>query len=219
MAKAKKTSKKPVAKKLTARSKKSAPRKIAKKPVVKKLLVQKAVKKTAPKKSPAKKTVVTKKSATKTSTLTIGSSVPAFSMKTTRGTMVDSTQHMGTPYVLYFYPKDDTPGCTVEACDFRDNLRQFGKLGMPVYGVSKDDLKSHQMFKEKFQLPFDLATDDSGVAEKFGSWVEKNMYGKKYMGIERSTFLIDAKGKIAALWRGVSVPGHVAEVLAAAQKL
>lgn len=121
--------------------------------------------------------------------------------------------------MLYFYPKDDTPGCTTEAKDFASLAKQFDKADTVIIGISKDDLKSHDKFRAKYDLPFALASDDSGIAEAFGVWGEKSMYGKKYMGIVRSTFLIDKKGKIAKAWPKVSVTGHAAEVLKAAQAL
>lgn len=115
--------------------------------------------------------------------------------------------------VLYFYPRDNTPGCTTEACDFRDNLSQFDDAETVVLGVSPDSVADHEKFISKFELPFPLLADeDHQVAEKYGVWVEKNNYGKKRMGIQRATFLIDKKGKIAALWPRVSVKGHVEAV-------
>ena len=116
--------------------------------------------------------------------------------------------------VLYFYPKDDTPGCTIEACDFRDNLKRLESADTVVWGVSRDDLKSHAKFAEKFSIPFPLLADvDGKVCEAYGCWVEKSMYGKKYMGIERSTFLIGKDGVLKAIWRKVKAEGHVEEVL------
>lgn len=115
--------------------------------------------------------------------------------------------------VLYFYPRDDTPGCTTEACGFRDNIGKFQSEETVVLGVSTDTVPSHQKFADKFSLPFPLLADeDHEVAEKYGVWVEKNLYGKKSMGIQRATFLIDKSGKIAAVWPKVKVEGHVAEV-------
>ncbi|MCW5879616.1 MAG: peroxiredoxin, partial [Anaerolineae bacterium] len=115
--------------------------------------------------------------------------------------------------VLYFYPKDNTPGCTTEACDFRDNIARFQSADTVVLGVSCDSVDSHRKFTEKFSLPFPLLSDeDHAVAEKYGVWVEKNMYGKKSMGVQRATFLIDKSGKIAAAWPKVKVDGHVADV-------
>ena len=115
--------------------------------------------------------------------------------------------------VLYFYPRDDTPGCTIEACEFRDHIGKFQSAETIVLGISTDSVQSHQKFADKFSLPFPLLADENHeVAEKYGVWVEKNMYGKKSMGIQRATFLIDKSGKIAAVWPKVKVEGHVAEV-------
>ena len=145
----------------------------------------------------------------------LGKKVPAFSLPTADGT-VSSADLKGKPFVLYFYPKDDTPGCTTEACGFRDALPAFKKLKATVIGVSKDSVKSHAKFAEKFSLPFPLASDEEGkVLAAFGVWVEKSMYGRKYMGIDRATFLVDASGTIRAVWRKVSVTGHVEAVQAA----
>jgi peroxiredoxin Q/BCP len=126
----------------------------------------------------------------------------------------------GRKVVLYFYPRDDTPGCTTEACGFRDNLPDFSKIDAEIVGVSRDTVAKHDKFKAKYDLPFVLASDEDGaVCEAYGVWVEKNMYGKKNMGIQRSTFLIDEKGVIRNVWRKVKVKDHVEEVLAAARAL
>jgi peroxiredoxin Q/BCP len=120
----------------------------------------------------------------------------------------------GEQFILYFYPKDDTPGCTIEACAFRDNLPKFKKLKTKVFGVSKDDLKSHAKFTDKYELPFTLISDaDGSICETFGVWGEKSLYGRKYMGIERATFLIGEDGKIIHAWRNVKAAGHVDEIL------
>lgn len=149
----------------------------------------------------------------------VGKKVPAFSLPTADGT-VSSAELKGKPFVLYFYPKDDTPGCTTEACGFRDALPAFKKLKATVIGVSKDSVKSHAKFAEKFSLPFPLASDEEGkVLAAFGVWVEKSMYGRKYMGIDRATFLVDAEGVIRAVWRKVSVTGHVEDVQKALEQL
>ena len=149
----------------------------------------------------------------------LGDKAPAFTLPSTAGE-VSSAALKGKLFVLYFYPKDDTPGCTTEACGFRDALPDFGKLGVTVIGVSKDSLASHEKFKKKFDLLFPLASDEDGaVCEAYGVWVEKSMYGKKYMGIDRSTFVIDGKGVIRAVWRKVSVPGHADEVKKAIAEL
>ena len=122
--------------------------------------------------------------------------------------------------VLYFYPKDDTPGCTREACAFRDQKAALKKLGAVVLGVSADSIASHGKFRDKYRLNFPLLADEGHqIAEKYGAWREKTMYGKKSMGIVRSTFLIDAAGKVAAVWRNVKVDGHDAQVLAALAEL
>jgi peroxiredoxin Q/BCP len=149
-----------------------------------------------------------------------GDATPDFEMPASGGRTVSSKAMRGKSYVLYFYPKADTPGCTKEACAFQEALPQLGKIGIDVIGVSPDKMKPIEKFAEKFKLTFPLASDEShAVAEKYGTWVEKSMYGRKYMGMERSTFLIDKRGRIARAWRKVSVAGHAAEVLAAAQGL
>lgn len=146
----------------------------------------------------------------------IGQIAPDFSMPATGGQTIKLADLKGKPVVLYFYPKDDTSGCTQEACDFRDNIAQFNKVGVTVIGVSKDSLKSHEKFLQKHALNFPLASDEgTDVCERYGVWVEKSMYGKKYMGIERATFLINADGRIAGIWRKVKVDGHVEAVRAA----
>ena len=150
----------------------------------------------------------------------VGNNAPAFKMKTDGDEFVALKALKGKKVILYFYPKDDTPGCTKEACGFRDNLPNFKKAKAVIIGISKDSTKSHDKFKAKYGLPFTLASDEDGkVSEAYGVWKEKNMYGRKYMGIERSTFLIDEQGKLQAEWRKVKVPGHVEEVLKAAKGL
>ena len=152
--------------------------------------------------------------------LTVGDKIPSFSMATTDGSVISVAQLKGSVFVLYFYPKDDTSGCTAEACGFRDALPQFAKLGVQVIGVSKDSIASHKKFAAKYDLPFPLASDPECVfASACGVWIEKSMYGRKYMGIDRSTFLIDGKGIVRAVWRKVSVPGHVEAVRAALNDL
>jgi peroxiredoxin Q/BCP len=149
-----------------------------------------------------------------------GDAAPEFEMPANGGRTVSSKSLHGKPYVLYFYPKADTPGCTKEACAFQEALPQLGRIGLDVIGVSPDKIKPIEKFAEKYGLKFPLASDEAhAVAERYGTWVEKSMYGRKYMGMERSTFLIDKSGKIAKVWRKVSVTGHAAEVLAAAQAL
>jgi len=153
-------------------------------------------------------------------TLNIGDKAPDFTMPTDGGGSVSLSGLKGKPVVLYFYPKDDTSGCTAEACGFRDSLPDYGATGATVIGVSKDSVASHDRFKKKYDLPFTLGADTTGeVCEKYGTWIEKSMYGRKYMGIERATFLIDKDGVIRGIWHKVKVGGHVAEVLKAAKAL
>ncbi len=153
-------------------------------------------------------------------TPTIGKKIPAFSIATTAQSKLTNKDLLGKPYVLYFYPKDDTPGCTIEGKDFRDRYRDFSKLGVRVLGVSRDTLASHAKFQGKYSLPFDLISDpDEALCQQFGVMKDKNMYGRKVRGIERSTFLVDADGVLRKEWRKVKVDGHVAEVLAAAAEL
>jgi thioredoxin-dependent peroxiredoxin len=149
-----------------------------------------------------------------------GDAAPDFELPSSGGRTVSRKSMRGKPFVLYFYPKADTPGCTKEACAFQEALPQLGSIGIDVIGVSPDKMKPIERFAEKFQLTFPLASDEAhAVAEKYGTWVEKSMYGRKYMGIERSTFLVDKRGRIAKVWRKVSVTNHAADVLAAAQAL
>lgn len=162
-----------------------------------------------------KKTAAPRKPAPKTTApdAMIGKPVPDFDLPATQTGSVSRKEMKGKAYVVYFYPKDDTSGCTAEACDFRDGIAAFKKLGAAVIGVSKDSLKSHEKFSAKYDLNFPLASDEEGrMCAAFGTWVEKSMYGRKYMGIERSTFLIDAKGVVRQVWRKVSVTGHVRDV-------
>lgn len=148
-----------------------------------------------------------------------GDSAPDFRMESDDGT-VAKADFKGRNLVLYFYPRDNTPGCTKEACGFNEHLKAFAKADTGVVGVSRDSVKSHGNFRAKFDLAFALGADADGVVtENYGVWVEKQNYGRKYMGIERATFLIDKKGKIARIWRKVKVAGHVEEVLAAAKGL
>lgn len=150
----------------------------------------------------------------------VGDTAPDFTLPCDGGGKISLKDLRGKTVVLYFYPKDDTSGCTAEACAFRDALPDFSQVKAAVVGISKDSVASHDKFKTKYGLPFPLASDeDGGVCEAYGTWVEKNMYGRKYMGIERSTFLIDAKGLIRNVWRKVKVPGHATEVLKAAAAL
>ena len=150
----------------------------------------------------------------------VGEKAPEFSMATDGGGTVSLMGLKGRKVVLYFYPKDDTPGCTKEACAFRDAMPDFSGIDAEIIGVSKDPVAKHDKFKAKYDLPFTLASDEeSDVCEKFGVWVEKNMYGRKYMGIERATFLIDGEGVVRNVWRKVKVPGHAEAVLEAVKAL
>ncbi|MBL8955958.1 MAG: thioredoxin-dependent thiol peroxidase [Myxococcaceae bacterium] len=145
-----------------------------------------------------------------------GAKAPAFSLKDQTGKTVKLADFAGKQVVLYFYPKDNTPGCTTEACDFRDQHSKLQKAGAVVLGVSPDSEKSHVKFIEKFELPFPLLVDDDhAVAEKYGAWGEKSLYGRKFMGIIRSTFLIGPDGKVKKVWPKVKVNGHVDQVLEA----
>jgi peroxiredoxin Q/BCP len=149
-----------------------------------------------------------------------GELAPAFSLTADDGTKVRLADFKGRPVVLYFYPKDDTPGCTREACAFRDQHSRLKKLGAAVLGVSADDVESHAQFRDKYNLNFPLLADPGHkVADKYGAWREKNMYGKKSWGIQRSTFLIGANGKVAKVWKAVKVDGHDEHVLAALAEL
>jgi len=149
-----------------------------------------------------------------------GTKAPAFTLTADDGSKVKLSDLKGSPVVLYFYPADDTPGCTREACAFRDQQAELKKLGAKVLGISPDDVASHGKFRDKFKLNFPLLADpDHAVADKFGAWREKNMYGKKSMGIVRSTFLIDGEGVIRKVWRAVRVDGHDAKVLEALNEL
>jgi peroxiredoxin Q/BCP len=143
-----------------------------------------------------------------------GKPAPDFELESDSGEAVKLSDFRGRPVVLYFYPKDDTPGCTTEACEFRDAYGVFRERGAEVLGVSPDDVTSHGKFKSKYELPFTLLADpDHEVAEKYGVWVERNSYGKKSMGIKRSTFIIDKDGNIARAMLGIKPAGHADQVL------
>ncbi|MCC5997229.1 MAG: thioredoxin-dependent thiol peroxidase [Oceanicaulis sp.] len=149
-----------------------------------------------------------------------GDKAPCFTLPADGGREVSLAQFAGKPVVLYFYPKDDTPGCTKQAIGFSELADEFAKAGAAVIGVSKDTAAKHDKFRDKHGLKVILASDaDSDVCERYGVWVEKQMYGKTYMGIERATFLIGADGAVARVWRKVKVPGHVEEVLEAVRAL
>ena len=159
-------------------------------------------------------------SKTESRQLAVGDKAPAFTLPTDGGGKVSLSSLKGQIVVLYFYPKDDTSGCTKEAIEFSAAKAKFDKLGAVVIGCSRDSVASHDKFKDKHKLKLALAADESGkVTESYGVWVEKSLYGRKYMGIERATFLIDGSGKLAAIWRKVKVPGHVEAVLKAAQSI
>jgi peroxiredoxin Q/BCP len=144
----------------------------------------------------------------------VGQAAPDFTLQSSGDRMISLKDFRGKNVVLYFYPKDMTPGCTTEACDFRDYHPEFAQLDTVVLGISPDDVKSHDKFTAKHELPFPLLADtDHQVAEAYGVWVLKKMYGREYMGIERSTFVIDRDGNIARVWPKVKVKGHVQEVL------
>lgn len=146
----------------------------------------------------------------------VGKAAPAFTLPAVPDGTIRLSRFKGRQnVVLYFYPRDNTPGCTQEACDFRDNLAAFHRGDTVVLGVSTDGLQSHEKFAQKYELPFPLLSDaDHKVAERYGVWVEKKQYGRTYMGLQRATFLIDKQGRIAAVWPKVSVKGHAAEVAA-----
>ena len=176
-----------------------------------------SVAKAAPKRA-AQKPALSKPSPSKGAP-DVGSHAPAFKLKDQSGKEVSSASLAGSPYVLYFYPKDDTTGCTKEACGFRDSYRSFGRAAR-VLGVSPDSEASHARFAQKYGLPFTLLSDpDKTLANAYGVWVKKQNYGREYMGISRSTFLVDAKGVIQKAWRSVRVDGHVDLVLDAAKAL
>lgn len=205
--KKKKPAKTKKAKKALKTKKKVARKTSARKPAAKRPALKKpAVKKPAAKKPDSKQASFSLKE---------GDVAPSFTAKNQRGEVISLDQFRGKTVVLYFYPKDDTPGCTAEACGFRDNFARATAKGAIVLGVSKDDENSHKRFIEKYQLPFDLVVDADGkICEAYGVWKEKSMYGKSFMGIERSTFIISPDGKIRKAYPKVSVTGHVDDVLA-----
>jgi thioredoxin-dependent peroxiredoxin len=146
--------------------------------------------------------------------LKAGDKAPDFKLAADNGESVSLKDYKGKKVILYFYPKDMTSGCTAEACDFRDNIKKFEKKNTVVIGVSADDTKSHVKFKEKYDLPFMLLSDESKkMLEDYGVWQEKSMYGRKYMGIARTTFVIDEKGRIEKVYEKVKVPGHIEALL------
>jgi thioredoxin-dependent peroxiredoxin len=172
----------------------------------------------APKKSKPEKSKTEPKS--KSGSIGEGDKVPSFELADQDGQSLSSATLAGEPYVLYFYPKDDTPGCTVEACGFRDSLSNFTARGVRVIGISPDSVQSHARFRDKHELNFTLLSDpEKDLANAFGVWVKKQNYGREYMGIERSTFVVDPNGVVHKAWKGVRVPGHVDQVLEAVRSL
>jgi peroxiredoxin Q/BCP len=179
----------------------------------KKTPVKKAPAKKAPAKKKAAKKAPAKKKAAAPSSL-VGKTAPSFRLQDQSGKEITSASLKGKPYVLYFYPKDNTSGCTKESCEFRDDERNFRRAGVTILGVSPDSVKSHQGFAGKYNLPFSLLSDPDKVLSKaYGAWALKMNYGREYMGIVRSTFLVSASGKVVKEWRKVRVNGHVASVL------
>ena len=184
------------------------------KPAVKNV-TKTVVKKAVPTKAVLKK-AVTGKAGTEIGWVKEGSQAPDFTLPTHDGTKLKLSSLKGTPVVLYFYPKDDTPGCTREACGFRDAKAKLAKHKAVVLGISPDSPKSHEQFRKKYKLSFTLLADEGHtVAEQFGAWRDRNMYGKKSMGIARSTFIIDAAGKVAKVFKAVNVDEHDEQVLEA----
>ena len=196
---------------------KKKPKKTAKKKGKKSAKPAPARRKAAAKKSPAKSAPV--KGATVKGPK-IGDRAPDFTLPSDGTGMVTLSALRGKPVVLYFYPRDDTPGCTMEACGFNDNLPNFSDVNAEIIGVSKDHETSHARFRAKYGLKFHLAADtETKVAQAYGVWIEKSLYGRTYMGMDRATYLIDKDGVIRGVWRSVKVPGHVDDVLKAAQTL
>jgi peroxiredoxin Q/BCP len=153
-------------------------------------------------------------------TLSVGDKIPDITLPANGGRTVSFKDYKGKKLVVYFYPKDNTPGCTQEGQDYRDLYKQYVKAGADIVGISKDSVKSHDNFVAKFEFPFTLLADTEGAAcDAFGAIVEKSMYGRKYMGIDRCTWLFDEKGKLRQVWRGVKVKGHASEVLEAVKAL
>lgn len=152
--------------------------------------------------------------------ISIGKKAPAFKLFDQNGKLISLKDYLGKNVILYFYPKDDTSGCTAEACSFRDDFPQFKKIDAVIIGVSPDSVASHKKFQQKYSLPFTLLSDESKeVVEKYGVWKEKSMYGRKYMGVERTTIIIDKKGAVRKIYPKVKVAGHNAEVLSALNEL
>jgi len=191
----------------------------AARPAAKKAAPARGAKKATPRASKVTKVAATP-DAPASSVLADGDAAPAFELMDHAGKQLSSAELAGSPYVLYFYPKDDTPGCTTQACGFRDSAAEFDEIGVRVIGVSPDSVASHQRFSAKYGLPFTLLSDaGQRLASAYGVWSLKKNYGREYMGIVRSTFLVDGSGVIRKSWRGVRVNGHVDEVQAAARAL
>lgn len=199
--------------KKTARPKKAARRTAASRSAA----VKKGPPKAAAKQGPAKKT------ASKLAPVKgpkVGDRAPDFTLPTDSAGSITLSSLCGRPVVLYFYPRDDTPGCTMEACGFNDSLPDFSSVNAEIIGISKDSEASHAKFRQKYGLKFRLAADtETKVAKAYGVWIEKSLYGRKYMGMDRATYLIDKDGTIRGVWRSVKVPGHVEAVLNAAKAL
>lgn len=152
--------------------------------------------------------------------LKIGNKAPSFSLKNQDGKSISLNEFKGKNVIVYFYPKDDTPGCTKEACNFRDEFPKFGKLNAVILGISPDSPESHTKFKNKYNLPFDLLSDEKKeIVKKYDVWKEKNMYGKKYMGVERTTFIVDGTGNIAKIFPKVKVENHNQEIIEALKEI
>ena len=188
---------------------------VAKKGVTKKAATGKAV----ARKAAASRALPIPDELDRSSSIVPGSKAPEFRLQDQTGRWVTSKELRGAPYVLYFYPKDDTPGCTQEACDFRDAISAFKRAGAHVIGVSPDSVATHAKFSAKQRLPFPLLSDNSReLCNAYGAWVKKRLYGREYMGVERSTFVVGPTGLVRRVWRGVKVPGHAAAVLAAVRE-
>lgn len=220
--KTKKKAKKPATKKRTTKKRTTKKRKATKRKTKKKAAKKSRTKtKVGRSKSSGNKVVKLEKArTTSTNQLSVGDKAPDFTVNDQNGQSISLSQFEGKKVVLYFYPKDDTPGCTREACSFRDHLSEFQGLDAEILGVSFDDQASHQKFIDKYGLNFKLLADtEKEIASKYGVYVQKNMYGKTYWGIERSTFVIDRSGHIAAIFRNVRVDGHTEEVMNAVKQI
>lgn len=223
---AKKVAAKKVAAKKTNKSgsKQSVPKKAAPKDSKQAVAKKGVTKKAATGKAVARKAAVSRAlpipaELDRSSSIVPGSKAPEFRLQDQAGRWVTSKELRGAPYVLYFYPKDDTPGCTQEACDFRDAISAFKRAGAHVIGVSPDSVATHAKFSAKQRLPFTLLSDNSReLCNAYGAWVKKRLYGREYMGVERSTFVVGPTGLVRRVWRGVKVPGHAAAVLAAVRE-